>query len=75
MRAGRRRLLKPRPPFFPVPTGRGLLTFNTMEEAVAGVEQVNSDYNAHCGAAREIAEEYLDYRKVLPKMLEDLHRR
>lgn len=54
-----------------LPTGRGLLKFVSMEEAVEGVERINSDYKAHCRAAREIAEEYLDYRKVLPKMLED----
>ena len=53
-----------------VPTGMGLLSFRNMEEAVAGVEAINKDYEAHCRAAREFAEEYLDYRKVLPKMLE-----
>jgi hypothetical protein len=54
-----------------LPTGVGLLSFNTMEEAIAGVERINADYQAHCRVAREIAEEYLDYRKVLPRMLED----
>ena len=54
-----------------LPTGRGLLTFGSVEEAVVGVERINCDYEAHCRAAREIAEEYFDYRKVLPKMLED----
>jgi len=53
-----------------LPTGHGLLTFRNMEEAVAGVERINQNYVAHCRAAREFAEEYLDYRKVLPKMLE-----
>jgi hypothetical protein len=54
-----------------LPTGRGLLTFDSMEEAVEGVERINRDYAAHCQAAREIAEGYLDSRKVLPKLLED----
>ena len=53
-----------------VPTGRGLLTFKNMEEAVAGIESINNDYEGHCRAAREFAEAYLDYRKVLPKMLD-----
>lgn len=53
-----------------VPTGRGLLTFRNMEEASAGVDAINRDYEGHCRAAREFAEEYLDYRKVLPRMLE-----
>jgi hypothetical protein len=53
-----------------LPTGRGLLTFSNMEEAVEGIEVINRNYDAHCRAAREFAEEYLDYRKVLPGMLE-----
>ena len=56
-----------------LPTGRGLLTFNSMEEAVAGVERINGDYEGHCKAARGIAEDHLDYRVVLPKLLEDCH--
>ena len=53
-----------------LPTGRGLLSFSSMEEAVAGIENINRDYEAHCRAAREMAEEYLDYRRVLPRMLD-----
>ncbi|HEX6535687.1 MAG TPA: hypothetical protein VF041_13910 [Gemmatimonadaceae bacterium] len=53
-----------------LPTGRGLLSFATVDEAIAGIESINRDYAAHCRAARELAEEYLDYRRVLPRMLE-----
>jgi hypothetical protein len=53
-----------------LPTGRGLLSFSTLDEAVAGVEEINRNYATHCRAAREIAEEYLDYRNVLPHMLD-----
>jgi hypothetical protein len=53
-----------------LPTCRGLLIFANLEEAVAGVESINRDYAAHCRAARELAEEYLVDRKVLPAMLE-----
>jgi hypothetical protein len=53
-----------------LPTGKGLITFSNIEEAVAGIEAINRDYEVHCRAAREFAEEYLDYRKVLPEMLE-----
>lgn len=53
-----------------LPTGRGLLTFSSMDEAVAGVEEINRDYGGHARAAREFAEQYLDHRKVLPDMLE-----
>ncbi len=54
-----------------LPTGQGLLAFDSMEEAVEGVERINGDYAAHCRAARKVAEDYLDYRKVLPKLVED----
>ncbi len=53
-----------------LPTGKGLLTFSTMEEAVAGIEEINRDYPAHCRSAREIAEAYFDSDKVLTKILE-----
>lgn len=53
-----------------LPTGRGLLSFSTLDEAAAGIESINSDYEAHCRAARELAEEHLGYRHVLSRMLE-----
>jgi hypothetical protein len=55
-----------------LPTGNGLLTFSTMEEAVAGIEAINGDYPAHCRAARALAEEYLDSTKVLSRMLSQI---
>jgi hypothetical protein len=55
-----------------LPTGKGLLTFTTMEEAVAGIEAINKDYIAHCRAARAIAAEYCAADKVLPRMLEQM---
>lgn len=54
------------------PTGEGLLTFSTLQEAAAGVEAINSDYQRHARAAREIAVEYFDSDKVLSKLLADL---
>lgn len=53
-----------------VPTGRGLLAFSTLDEAAAGIEAINRDYAAHCQAARAFAEAYLDYRRVLPALLD-----
>jgi hypothetical protein len=55
-----------------LPTGKGLLTFTTMEEAIAGIEAINKDYLAHCRAARQIAEEYFDSDRVLPRMLRQM---
>ncbi|MGQ0762598.1 MAG: glycosyltransferase [Acidobacteriota bacterium] len=51
------------------PTKKGLLTFDTFEEAAAGVEAINRDYLQHAHAARAIAEEYLDSDKVLAQLL------
>jgi hypothetical protein len=53
-----------------LPVGKGLLTFRTMEEAAAGFDAINSDYDAHCGAARRIAEEKLTAPIVLQSILE-----
>jgi hypothetical protein len=53
-----------------LPVGEGLLTFSTFEEAVAGVRAIASDYEAHCVAARRIAEEHLDSDSVLGGILD-----
>lgn len=55
-----------------LPTGKGLLTFTTMDEAIAGIEEINRNYPVHCRAAREIAEEYFDSDKVLTKILNQI---
>jgi hypothetical protein len=53
-----------------LPTGTGLLTFSTEDEAVRAIETISRDYARHAAAAREIAEEYFDASRVLPKLLE-----
>jgi len=53
-----------------LPVGRGILTFSTPEEAAAGIREVNGAYAKHAAAAREIAEEYFDARKVLAALVE-----
>jgi hypothetical protein len=52
-----------------LPTGKGLLTFQSRGEAVAAIRSVNEDYLAHAQAAREIAEQHFDSDKVLASML------
>jgi hypothetical protein len=54
------------------PTGDGLLTFSTLDEAASGVEAISSDYLRHARAAREIAEEFFDSDKVLTALLDKL---
>ncbi len=52
-----------------LPAGEGLLSFSNMEEALAGVADIDADYERHSRAARTIAEEHLDSRRWLPAML------
>jgi hypothetical protein len=54
------------------PTGEGLITFSTLEEAVAGVEEITRDPDRHARAARALAEEYFDSDKVLAQLLRKL---
>ncbi|MGA2604646.1 MAG: hypothetical protein ABSG14_10495 [Verrucomicrobiia bacterium] len=53
-----------------LPTGQGLVTFSTIDEAVRGIESINADYPAHCAAARKLAEDKLSAPKVLQSILE-----
>ena len=55
-----------------LPTGEGLLTFSSVDEAAAALENVASDYELHSRAAEEIAREYLDAELVLSRMLDAL---
>ena len=51
-------------------TGKGILTFSSMEQAIDCIEQVEADYNGHCQAAKQIAGEVFNYTVVLPQILE-----
>jgi hypothetical protein len=53
-----------------LPTGLGLFSFNTMDEVLAAVEAINSDYDTHARAARAIAEEYFAAEAVIGKLFE-----
>ena len=53
-----------------LPTGQGLLTFRTFEEALAGLRSIDEDYPEHARAAREIAERHFDANIVLGQLLE-----
>ncbi len=55
-----------------LPTGEGLFAFDTMDEILAALDAIASDYERHSRAAREIAEEYFRAEKVLAKLLDDL---
>ena len=55
-----------------VPTGAGLVAFETLEEAVEGAEDIVGDYGRHSRAARALAEEHFAAGAVLPRLLADL---
>jgi polysaccharide deacetylase 2 family uncharacterized protein YibQ len=57
-----------------LPTGEGILSFTTLEEAVSAIQQAEADYARHAGAAVAIAKEYFDADKVLTQMIDDLGR-
>jgi hypothetical protein len=54
-----------------LPSGAGLLAFTTEEEALAAVRAVEADPSRHGRAARQVAAEHFDARKVLTQMLSD----
>jgi hypothetical protein len=54
------------------PTGAGLLTFSTLDEAAEGVERLEREPAFHAREARGIAEEYFDSDRVLGTLLRDL---
>ena len=53
-----------------LPTGEGLLTFSTEDEAIGGIEAIQSDYERHRRAARDIAVQHLDSNRVLTNLLQ-----
>jgi hypothetical protein len=52
-----------------LPTGAGLFGFETMEDILAAVDRIESDYEASSRAASEIATEYFAAEKVLGTLL------
>jgi GT2 family glycosyltransferase len=53
-----------------LPTGEGLFAFSTMDEILAAVDAINSDYDRHCRAAEEIGREYFAHDVVLGSLLD-----
>ena len=52
-----------------IPTGSGLISFDDLEGALAGVAEIDRNYPQHMRAARALAEEYLSSERCLPRML------
>lgn len=52
------------------PSGKGLFGFKTMEDILAAVDNIESDYEGNCRAAQEIAREYFAAEKVVGSLME-----
>jgi hypothetical protein len=53
-----------------LPTGKGLFAFRTMDDILAAVDEIESDYEGNCRAAREIAAEHFAAEKVLGSLMQ-----
>lgn len=54
-----------------LPTGRGLFSFATADDAAAAVEVIAADYAGECRAARQVAREHFESDVVLTRLLQD----
>jgi hypothetical protein len=52
-----------------LPTGKGLFAFQTMDDILKAIDEIESDYAGNCRAAREIAQEHFDAGKVLASLM------
>jgi hypothetical protein len=55
-----------------VPTGEGLFAFRTMDDILAAVDRIESDYPRACRKAREVAGEHFEAARVAGRLLADL---
>lgn len=55
-----------------LPCGIGLHAVNNIEEAAAAIDCILSDIKANAKAACEIAHEYLDTKRLLPRLLDQI---
>jgi hypothetical protein len=55
-----------------LPTGEGLFDFQTADDILESIEAIQSDYEGHSRAARDIATEYFNAETVLRGVLNEL---
>jgi hypothetical protein len=55
-------------PYYPI--GEGLFDFTDLDEAIAAIESIESNYRRHCEAARSIAESHFAAEGVLTRLLQ-----
>ena len=52
-----------------LPTGKGLFGFRNIDDVLAAIDEIESDYEGNCRAARDIAEEYFAAEKVVGSLM------
>jgi hypothetical protein len=52
-----------------IPVGRGFFSYSTMDDILAALDAVESDYPSHCQAARDIAAAYFNTDVVLSSVM------
>jgi hypothetical protein len=53
-----------------LPTGKGLFAVRHVEEAAAAIRAIRQDYATHSAAARQLAREHFDCKKMARRMLQ-----
>jgi len=53
-----------------LPTGDGLFAFHTMEDILAAVDAIETDYAGQCRSARDLAAEYFSAETVVASLME-----
>lgn len=53
-----------------LPCGMGVIAFSNPDEAIQGLDEINSNYMTHCSAARDTAEQYFDAGRVLTELID-----
>mgnify|MGYP006274863307 CR=1 FL=1 len=55
-----------------LPAGAGLLSFTTLDEAIAGAEEIVAHEDRHRAAARQLAAEHFDSARVIGRVIADV---
>ncbi len=53
-----------------LPTGKGLFAFQTIDDILAALDEIETDYEGNCRAARDIAVEHFAAEKVLASVMQ-----
>jgi len=55
-----------------IPSGKGIVTFRTADEAAAGADDILANYAQHSAAARDLAAEHFESNRVLGRLIGDV---